>query len=75
MPRSRKASGRPKRQIQLPARYSHDYPVQHGHNYLVRSIPPNVWTRARKRAASEERAIRVVVIRALELYASGRLDI
>ena len=75
MPRSRRASGRPKRQIQLPATYSKEYPVKDGHNYLVRSIPRDVWVAVRKRATSEERAIRVVVIRALELYASGRLQI
>jgi hypothetical protein len=73
--RPRKAGGRrPQRQIQLPARYSHEYPVETGHNYLVRSIPLAIWARARKRALAEQRAIRGVVIRALELYAAGRLS-
>lgn len=54
-------------------RYSHEYPVQHGHD-LVRSIPLDLWTRARKRAHGEHRSMRVVVIRALKLYASGRLQ-
>jgi len=72
--RPRKAGGRrPKRQIQLPARYSHDYPVEQGHNYLVRSIPNGVWAKARKKALAEHRSIRVVLISALELYAAGRL--
>jgi hypothetical protein len=47
--------------------------VGHGHNYLVRSIPSDIWAAARKRALSDQRSIRGVVIRALELYASGRL--
>lgn len=47
--------------------------MKDGHNYLVRSIPSAIWAAARKRALSEQRAIRVVVIRALELYAAGRL--
>ena len=61
--------------IQLPTKYSHDYPVGKGHNYLVRSIPLAVWRNARKRATAEERAMRVVLIRALELYAAGRLNL
>jgi hypothetical protein len=49
--------------------------VQHGHNYLVRSIPLDVWQRALKRASSEQRAMRVILIRALEQYADGRLTL
>ena len=49
--------------------------MQHGHNYLVRSIPLSIWERAIRRAAAEERAIRVVLIRALEQYAEGRLTL
>ena len=74
--RSRKAGGRrPKRQIQLPARYSHEYPVKDGHDYRVRSIPDHIWTAARRRSLAEHRSIRVVIVRALELYAAGRLRI
>jgi hypothetical protein len=47
--------------------------VKNGHDYLVRSIPIEIWEAARKRAHAEERAMRNVVIRALELYAAGRL--
>jgi hypothetical protein len=47
--------------------------VHHGHNYLVRSIPVGIWQRALKRASAEERAMRVILIRALEQYADGRL--
>ncbi len=49
--------------------------MNQGHNYLVRSIPTDTWTAARKRATADQKAIRVVVIRALELYAAGRLKI
>jgi hypothetical protein len=47
--------------------------VKNGHNYLVRSIPVEIWEAARKRAHAEQRAIRNVLIRALEIYAAGRL--
>ena len=37
--------------------------------------PLDVWRRARRRAMGEDRAMRVVLIRALELYAAGRLSL
>ena len=75
-PRSRATAGgrRPRRTIPLPARYSREYPVDRGHDYLLRGVPLETWRRALKRAKSEERAVRVVLIRALEEYAAGRLS-
>ncbi len=74
--RPRKADARrSRRQIQLPAKYSHDYPVSDGHNYLLRSVPLTTWAQARKRALAEDRSVRVVLIRALEAYAAGRLSL
>jgi hypothetical protein len=76
-PRSRKAAsvGRPRRTIPLPPRYSKQYPVGEGHDYLLRGIPLSTWQRALSRAGREERAMRVVLIRALEEYAAGRLHL
>ena len=75
--RSRKTATakRPQRKLQLPSRYSHEYPVHGGHSYLIRSIPRPIWDRARKRAHAEQRAIRVVLIRALEQYAAGTFNL
>ena len=75
--RSRKTASekRRSRQVQFPARYSHEYPVHEGHDYVLNKIPVTVWERAKKRAHAEQRAVRVVLIRALELYGSGRLDL
>ena len=75
-PRPRKVGEpRPKRKVTLPEKYSHDFPVAHGHDYRVRSIPAEVWKGARKRALAEQRSMRFVVIKALELYAAGRLEL
>lgn len=76
-PRSRvsASAGRPRRKIPLPSRYSREYPVEHGHNYLLRGVPSDTWDRALKRAMLEKRAMRVVLIRALEEYAAGRLNL
>ena len=75
-PRPRKTGERrPKRKVQLPARYSHEYPVHEGHNYSLYAIPFDVWERAKRRAHAEDRSVRVVLIRALELYAAGRLNV
>ena len=74
-PRQRAAGQRPRRAIQLPAKYSHEFPVNEGHNYLLRAVPVDTWKRALKRSQAEDRAIRVVLIRALEEYAAGRLQV
>jgi hypothetical protein len=74
-PRSAAGAKRRRRDVQLPAKYSHEYPVSQGHQYRIRSVPLAVWTRAMRRAHGEQRSIRVVLIRALELYADGRLDL
>jgi predicted kinase len=73
-PRSRKASGRRSRQqVELPARYSKEYPVREGHNYVLNGIPIDVWERAKARAHAEDRSVRLVLIKALDLYGAGRL--
>jgi hypothetical protein len=75
-PRSRKAGGgRPKRQVQLPAKYTKDFPVHEGHQFSVRGIPYEVWERAKRRAHAEDHSVRVIVIRALDLFGKGRLNL
>ena len=75
-PRSRNASGRrPKRQVQLPEKYSHDYPVGEGHDYVLNAVPLEIWQRAKQRAHGDQRSVRVILIRALDLYGSGRLNL
>ncbi len=75
-PRSRLAAGpRRRREVRLPARYSHEYPVSEGHDYTINAIPQDVWERAKRRAHAEQRSVRVVLIRALDLYGAGRLDL
>lgn len=49
--------------------------MSEGHNYLLRAVPIDTWKRALKRSQAEDRAIRVVLIRALEEYAAGRLQV
>ena len=74
-PRSRKGSGRPTQRRRFPAKYSHEYPIGTGHDYSLHAIPLDVWERAKRRAHAQDRSVRVVLIRALELFGSGRLDI
>jgi hypothetical protein len=74
--RPRKAGGRrPQRQVQLPEKYSHDYPVDEGHDYVLNAVPFEIWQRAKRRAHGDQRSVRVILIRALDLYGSGRLDL
>ena len=68
-------SAKRRREVRFPARYSHEYPVADGHDYSLNKIPFEIWERAKKRAHGEDRAVRVVLIRALELYGSGRLNV
>lgn len=49
--------------------------MSHGHHYSLRSVPSDVWQGARKRAYAEKLSMRFVIIRALELYASRRIDL
>ena len=76
-PRSRKPANvkHRSRQGRFPARYSHDYPVNQGHHYSLNAIPLDIWARAKTRAHAEERSVRVVLIRALDLYGRGKLDL
>jgi hypothetical protein len=48
--------------------------VRSGHNYLLRAVPLDIWERAMKRASNEQRAIRGVLIRALEKYADSGIE-
>jgi hypothetical protein len=50
-------------------------PVNEGHDYVLNAIPQNIWARAKRRANVEERSVRVVLVRALDLYGAGRLDL
>jgi len=49
--------------------------VSEGHDYTINAIPQDVWERAKRRAHAEQRSVRVVLIRALDLYGAGRLDL
>jgi hypothetical protein len=49
--------------------------VSEGHHYSLNAIPSDVWEKAKKRAHGEDRAIRWVLIRCLELYGSGRINL
>ena len=48
--------------------------MNEGHDYRLRGVPQAIWDAARNRALREKRAIRVVIIRALEAYAAGRSE-
>lgn len=40
---------------------------------MLNAIPIDIWRRAKKRAHATDRSVRVILIRALDLYGSGRL--
>jgi hypothetical protein len=62
--------------VDLPARYSHEFPVGNsGTNYVLKAIPLDVWEKAKKRAHGQHRSVRVVLIRALQLFADGHLEV
>lgn len=42
--------------------------------YLLRKIPADIWLRVKKRAATEGRSIRFIIISLLERYARKGLD-
>jgi hypothetical protein len=66
----------PRAERRLPPKYSHEYPVRAGgHGYMVNAIPTDIWNRAKARAHGEGIAIRTVIIRALDLYAKGHLNL
>jgi hypothetical protein len=74
--RPRTARGRhPKRQVELPEKYSHDFLVGQGHDYVLNAIPVQIWERAKRRAHGDQQSVRVILIRALDLFGSGRLDL
>jgi len=49
--------------------------VHKGHHYTLNAIPTAIWERAKRRAHGEQQSVRVVLIRALDLYGSGRLKL
>ena len=74
--RPKKSGGRrPQSKKQYPARFSREYPVHEGHNYLLNGIPEDIWQRAKNRAHADDQSVRVVLIRALELFGNGRLNL
>jgi hypothetical protein len=73
-PRSRKSGQRPNPK-DYPAHFSREYPVREGHHYSLNGVPRDIWNRAKKRAHADDRSIRVILIRALELYGSGRIHL
>jgi hypothetical protein len=77
VPTSRKASVRAKRNVKQPTKYRKDYPIGDatGHHYNLRAVPRDIWKRVRRRAEAENLSVRYVVIRSLELYALGRLNL
>ncbi len=75
--RLRRTAGakRRSREVDYPAHVSRDYRVDAGHDYVLNGVPLDIWQRAKKRAHAEQRAVRVVLIRALELYGNGQLNL
>jgi hypothetical protein len=66
---------RRRREVHYPAHASREYRVDAGHDYVLNGVPLAIWQRARRRAHAEQRAVRVVLIRALELYGNGELNL
>ena len=66
--RSRKPASakRRRREVDYPAHASREYRVDPGHDYVLNGVPFDVWERVKKRAHAEQRAVRVVLIRALD---------
>jgi len=70
-----KADAKRRRKVQLPARYSKEFPVHEGHHFAIDAIPFEIWERAKRRAYSEQRSMRFVIIKLLDAYGGGRLNI
>jgi len=49
--------------------------VGEGHDYVLNAIPVQIWERAKRRAHGDQRSVRVILIRPLALFGSGRLDL
>jgi hypothetical protein len=49
--------------------------VNEGHDYVLNAIPSRIWERAKGRAHAQQLSVRVVLIRALDLYGAGRLNL
>jgi hypothetical protein len=60
--------------VDYPAHASREYRVDAGHDYHLNGVPLDIWQRAKKRAHADQRSIRIVLIRALDLFGSGNLD-
>ena len=75
--RSRKTAGakRRSRKVDYPAHASREYRVDAGHDYALNGIPFDIWRRAKQRAHADGRSVRGVLIRALDLYGNGQLDL
>ncbi len=75
--RSRATAGakRRRREVEYPARFSREYPVDAGHDYALDGVPDDVWAHAKKRAHAEQPSVRVVLVRALDLYGRGELNL
>jgi hypothetical protein len=44
-------------------------------NYILRSIDPDLWTRVKTKAASEQLPLRVLILQLLRAYADGEVTV
>jgi hypothetical protein len=44
-------------------------------NYILRSIDPDLWTRVKTKAASEQLPLRVLILQLLRAYADGEVGV
>jgi hypothetical protein len=42
---------------------------------VLNAVPLEIWQRAKRRAHGDQRSVRVILIRALDQYGRGRLDL
>jgi len=56
--------------------YSTDFPLsEDGHDYLVKSIPRDLWHAVSERAVVEQRSLRWILLTLLERYRKGAITL
>jgi len=79
--RRRRQSGvRPVRVRRAPAErlraYTRDFPFSdEGHDYVIKSIPPALWSAVSERAVVEQRSMRWILLTLLERYEKGGITL
>jgi hypothetical protein len=49
--------------------------VGQGRDYVLKAVPTETWEKAKRRAHSQHLSVRTILIRALQLFADGRLEL